>query len=225
MVGRHFLLFFSDHHGAPFSTHQDLVLGALNILAVDFVLIGTCRQQSRLIDQIFQIGSREPGRTLSNDFQIDIFGQGNLAGMYLQDLGPATNIRKRHNHLAIETSGTQQRRIKNIRTVGGSNQDDPLVRFKTIHLNQQLVKSLFTLIVTAPHTSATMTTDGIYFIDEYDTGSVFLSLHKKITDPTGTNTDKHFNKIGTGDGEKRHPGFTGYRPAQQGFSGSRCTDQ
>ena len=56
--------------------------------------------------------------------------------MYLQDFGTSLDIRTVYYNLAIETAGTQQRRIQNIRTVGCGNHNDAFVSAETVHLNQ-----------------------------------------------------------------------------------------
>ena len=57
VVGSHFLFFFADHHGTALGTHHDLILGALKILAVDFILVGTCGKKGSFVNQVFQIRS------------------------------------------------------------------------------------------------------------------------------------------------------------------------
>ena len=47
-----------------------------------------------------------------------------------------SGIRAVNNYLAIKSTGAYQCGIENIRTVGGSNQDNSFIRLKTIHLNQ-----------------------------------------------------------------------------------------
>ena len=59
--------------------------------------------------------------------------------MDTQDFFAASDIRVRHHDLAVETTGAQQRRVKHVRTVGCSDQDDAFVRFKPIHFNKELV--------------------------------------------------------------------------------------
>ncbi len=49
---------------------------------------------------------------------------------------------------------------------------------KSIHFNKQLVKRLFTLIMTAAKTCATLTTYCINFINENNTRSIFLRVFK-----------------------------------------------
>ena len=68
--------------------------------------------------------------------------------MYFQDLLTTANIRQAYDYLTVETTRAQQCRVKYVRTVGGRNNDNAFVTFKTIHFYQHLVKGLFTLIVT-----------------------------------------------------------------------------
>ena len=56
--------------------------------------------------------------------------------MYLQDFGTSLDIRTVYYNLAVETAGTQQRRVQNIRTVGCSNHNDAFVSTEAVHLNQ-----------------------------------------------------------------------------------------
>ncbi len=139
--------------------------------------------------------------------------------MDLKDLFPPTNIGEGHHHLAVKAARPQQSGVQHIRTVGGGNHDHPLIAFKTIHLYQQLVERLFPLIMAPAQTGATVAAYRIDFIDEDDTGGVLLCLFEHIAHASSTDTDKHFDKIGTGNRKKRHLGFTGNRLRQQGFTG------
>ena len=76
--------------------------------------------------------------------------------MHFQDEFTATNIGQRYDYLAIKSARSQQRRIQNVRPVGGCDNDDAFGAFETIHLNQHLIQGLLTLIVPTTETSATM---------------------------------------------------------------------
>ena len=65
-----------------------------------------------------------------------------------------------------------------------------------------------------------MTTDGVDLVDEHDARRIFLCLLEHIAHARGTDTDKHFHKVGTGDREKGHFGFAGNSARQQGFTGT-----
>ena len=117
--------------------------------------------------------------------------------MYFQDLFTTTHIRQADHNLTVETARTQQCWVKNVRPVSGCNNDDAFVTFETIHLNQHLVQSLFTFIVTATQTCATLATYGIDFIDEDNARCCFLGLFEHVTHTRCTNTDEHFHEVRT----------------------------
>src|SRR5258708_14270678 len=104
--------------------------------------------------------------------------------MYAENLFAAANIRKRHYNAAIKASWPQQRGIKHVWAVRGSNQDYAFVRFKAIHLHQELVQRLFALIVSAAKSGAAMASDSANFVNEDDPGSIFLARSKQIANTT-----------------------------------------
>src|SRR5207244_2140441 len=116
----------------------------------------------------------------SQNVQVNVLSERNLLGVNAKHFLAATDIRTAHDHAAVETAGTQQRRVKNIRTVSGSHQDHAVVGLKTVHLDEQLVQRLLTLIVTAAQTGATVTADSVDFIDEDDAGSILLALFEEV---------------------------------------------
>ena len=78
----------------------------------------------------------------------------------------------------------------------------PVVAFKTVHLNQQLVQGLFALVIPAAQTSTTMTPDSVNFIDEDDARRVLLGILEHVADASRTDADEHLDKIRTRDAEK-----------------------
>ena len=49
----------------------------------------------------------------------------------------ALDVGPRHDDAAVETAGAQQRRIENVGTVGGGDQDDAFVGFEAVHFDEQ----------------------------------------------------------------------------------------
>ena len=74
-------------------------------------------------------------------------------------------------------------------------------------------------------TGTAMASDGVDFVNEDDAGRVLLALFEEIADAAGTDADKHFHEVGTGNGEEGDVGLTGDRAGEEGFAGSRRTDQ
>ena len=88
--------------------------------------------------------------------------------MHAQDLLAALHIRTVDRNLTVKTTGTQQRRIQNVRAVGGGDQDDRLALLKTVHLDKQLVERLLALVVTAAQASSALTSHGIDLVNKDD---------------------------------------------------------
>ncbi len=113
--------------------------------------------------------------------EVDIVrGQLHFLGVNLQDLlrGPsgraAPPAHGGRNGRDAEAPGP------GIRTVGGGQDDDAVVARKAIHLGEQLVQSLLTLVVAEDPPLSRFLTDGIDLIDEHDAGRLFVGLLKQI---------------------------------------------
>ena len=125
------------------------------------------------------------------------------------------------HHLAVKAARTQQCRVQHVGTVGGGDDDDRFGGIKAIHLDQQLVQGLLTLVIATTEARAAMTADRVDFVDENDAGAVLLGLLEHVANPAGTDADEHFYEVRTRDVEKWHTGFTGHSTAQQGLTRTR----
>jgi hypothetical protein len=110
--------------------------------------------------------------------------------------------------------------IQDIWAVCGSNQNDSFVGFKTIHLDEKLIESLFSFVVSTTQACSSMPSDCVYFIDKNDAWGISFPLVVKVSDSRSSNTYEHLNKISTGNAEKGHTGFAGNGFGQQCFSSS-----
>src|SRR6202021_436358 len=106
--------------------------------------------------QVGQVGSSQAGSAAAQHGKIDIVAQRNLLGMHPQNGLAAPHVGAIHYHAAIKTAGAEQRRIENVGSVRSSHQDDAFVGFEAVHLNQQLVQGLLTLVVPAAQACATV---------------------------------------------------------------------
>jgi hypothetical protein len=137
-----------------------------------------------------------------------------------QDTGTSLEVREVDSDLSVETARTKQSRIKNVDTICGGNGNDTGVSVETIHLDQNLVDSLFALVVTPALTTTALTSDGINLINEDDAGGVLLCLAKDVTDTGSSHTDKHLYKLGTRDTDERNTGLSGNSLGEKSLSGS-----
>ena len=207
--------------GLLFRAHDNLQEGILNILHANQALVAACRQQSCLIEQIFQIRAGETSGRLCNRVKANIRIKLLAARMYLQNVLAALHIRCADINLTVKTSRTQQRRIQNILTVGRCDDDDALVCTETVHLNQQLVQRLLALVVSAAKACASVTANRINLINKDNCRRLFLRLAEQVAHTRCADTDVQLYEVRTGDGQERNACFTGNRTRQQGFTGSR----
>ena len=156
------------------------------------------RQNRGFIDHIRKIRADRPARGQGNIFQIDGLVHVDILGMHLQDVDTALQVRFLNDDAAVETSGTQQRRVQDLRPVRGCQDQQSFGCVKTVHLREQLVQCLLTLIIAAVAARVPALADRVDLIDKNDAGRVLLRLIKQVPDPGGADADEHLHKIGTG---------------------------
>ena len=162
-----------------------------------------------------------PGVRRATAFQVDIGSHRLALGVHLQDVEAAPQVRRLNRDLAVEPPRTQQRRIEDVRPVGGGDQDHAAAYVEPVHLDQQLVEGLLAFVVAAAHTGATVPTHGIDLVNEDDCGRILLSLLEQIADPGGADTDEHLHEVRAGDRIERHSSLAGDGSRQQRLAGAR----
>ena len=147
--------------------------------------------------------------------------------MDLEDGLPTSQIRPVHDHLAVEPPRANQRRVQNVRTVGGGHDDHALGGVEAVHLRQQLVERLLALVVTADEAAGAgaRLADGVQLVDEDDAGRLVLGLLEEVAHACGAHAHEHLDELGAGQREERHVGLTGDRAGQQRLAGAGRTDE
>src|SRR4030042_6196868 len=98
-------------------------------------------------------------------------------------------------HLTIKTTGAKQGRIEHIWAVG-SCQDDHLMGYvEAIHLNQELIKRLLTLVVDVADACTTSAANGIQLVNENNGWGSGFRLFEQGAYTAGTYTNEHLNKF------------------------------
>ena len=100
--------------------------------------------------------------------------------------------------------GPQQRRVEDVGTVGGRDQDDPAADVEAVHLDEQLVQGLLALVVAAAHAGAAVPADGVDLVDEDDGRGVLLGLLEQVAHPARADADEHLDEVRAGDRVERH---------------------
>ena len=173
-----------------------------------------------LIHHVGQVGAHGARGSQGNILKVHALIQKHILGMYLEDVDTSIEVRLIHYDTPVKTSGTEQGRVQDFRTVGCAQYQKSLGGIKTIHLGKKLVQCLLTLIIAA-HTAVTAASNGINLVDENDTGRILRCILKQVTDTGGAHTHEHFHKVGTGQGVERHMGLACHCLCKQGLTGSR----
>src|SRR6266508_2020891 len=101
--------------------------------------------------------------------------------MHLQDGDTSLVIGRVDHDLSIEPPWSQERRIEHVRPVRGRQHHDTFAARKAVHLGQDLIERLLTLVVTSERTrSAARAPDRVDLVDEDDGGSDLPRLRKKF---------------------------------------------
>src|SRR6185312_7303622 len=192
----------------------------LELLHRDLAVAGAGGQQRGLVDQVGEVGTGEAGGLAGQRVEVDVAGERLAAGVYFKDVFAAFAVRSVDDDLTVEAAGPQQRRVEDVGSVGGGDQDDVVLHLEAVHLDQELVQRLLALVVTAAHAGATMAADGVDLVHEDDAGRVLLRLLEEVADTAGADADEHLDEVRAGDREERHPGLAGDGAGEQGLAGA-----
>ena len=206
-------------------THLHLEYGLVHVLHVDEAVAAAHCEQCRLVHKVFKIGARKAGSALGDGVEVDILRKLLVSGVDLQyRLAPA-DIGQADIYLTVKAAGTQQRVIKDIRSVRRRHDYDALVAAEAVHLNEQLVERLLALIVSAAETAASLAADSVDLIDEDDRRGDLLCLLKQVAHTACADADIEFDKVRARNRQELHTGFARDSLCKQGLTGSRRADE
>ena len=150
--------------------------------------------QGGLVDDVGQIRARRAHRGAGDGGVIDILGRGDITGMHAQHSLAAAKIGQIHRDAAVKAAGAQQGGVQNLRTVGSAQHHNTLGGVKAVHLGQQLVERLLTLIVGGQTHRVALLADSVDFINKDDARSLFIGLLEQIAHAGRARAYEHFNK-------------------------------
>ena len=194
------LLLLTDEH--DLDRLEEIRLGYL----LSSMLDGSNR---RLIHHVCEVCTDRTGGCQCDLVEVDGIIQLHISCMHLQNIDTTLEVRLLHDDTTIETTRTKQRRIENLRTVRRAHDHDALRRIEAIHLGQQLIQGLLTLLVST-EAGISRLTDGIDLIDEDDAWCRLCRLLEQITHTARTDADEHLDEIRTGQTVERHLCLAGH---------------
>jgi cell division protease FtsH len=110
----------------------------------------------------------------------------------VKDLLAAVDIGPRNDDLTVEAARPQKRWVEHVGPVGRGDDDDALIGFKAVHLDEQLVERLLALVVAiakdkvlmgTERKSMVMTEDEKRMTAYHEAGHAIVALHEPASDP------------------------------------------
>ena len=225
MIGDATPLRLVEHAAFLLDAGHDAFDGVEEILEGDRDGVATGRDDGGFVHQIGDVRAGEPGREGRDPIAIDVGRKLDLAHVHVEDLPAALLIGAIDQHLAVEATGPQQRRIEDFRTVGGGQQNDPDARVEAVEFGEELIERLLLLVDAAECALHAAAAERIELVDEDDAGRGLAGLLEQVADAGRPDADEHFDELGSRYGEERDVRLSGDRSRQQRLAGARRADQ
>ena len=121
---------------ASLRPQDDPVPGLVDVFGEDDVPVVPDGHDGRLVDQIGQVGPREPGGGPGHRIEIDVVGQVLPLGVHGQDGRPFGLVGQGDLHLPVEAARAQEGRVEHLGPVGGGHDHHPGGGVEAVHLGQ-----------------------------------------------------------------------------------------
>ena len=135
------------------------------------------------------------------------------------------DVRLVDQHLAVEPSRAQQRRVEHFGAVRRGHDDDALARIEAVHLGEELIQGLLAFFVAAHRALRANLPEGVELVDEDDAGGLGLGLLEEVADARGAHADEHLDELRAAEAEERHVRLAGDGPGQQRLARARRADE
>src|SRR6266550_7959602 len=161
VVGHDPFLFLGDDARTALGTKGDLLERLLEVDLADGLFVATRGEDRGLVHDVRQVGAGEAGRDLRDPKQLHVLVERLAADVHVEDRAAALDVGAIEHDLAVEAAGPQERRVEDVRTVRGGDDDDVGAGVEAVHLDQDLVQGLLALVVRAAEAGATLAADRV----------------------------------------------------------------
>ena len=214
------------HHAALLrGARDDLVDRLGDVLHGDELAVGACGEDCCLVEQVLDVRSREARCQAGKALEVDRRRKRLVAAVHLEYLLAPFHVGDVDVDLSVESAGTHERGIEYIRAVGRRHDDDAVVGLEAVHLDEQLVERLFTLVVAAAEPRAALASHGVDFVDEDYARHAVLRLIEEVAHSRRAHTHEHLDEVRTADGEEGNVRLSGNGFRKQRLARSGRADE
>ena len=132
---------------------------------------------------------------------------------------------ERHDDLAVEAAGPEQRGVEHVGAVRGGHHHDALGRLEAVHLREHLVERLLALVVPATEAGAALAADRVDLVDEDDRGRLLAGGLEQVTHARRADADEHLHEVGARHRDERHARLARDRAGDERLAGAGRADE
>ena len=209
MISGRLFFVFGDDHALSLASHGDFVACLDEIFHFEVFGVASGGDERGFIGDVFEFCARSAWCESSDRIEVDVARNGFIFSMDFEDTSSPADVGAWDDDAAVESPGSEQSGVENVGAVCRRHDDDSVVRFKSVHFDEQLVEGLFAFVVPAAQSGAAISPNGIDFVDEDDASPASLCLIEELTDATCAHADEHFDEIRPRNAIERHASFAG----------------
>ena len=162
------LLLRCHHLCLLLKTADDAVYGVEEVLLAHHLAVVACCDEGSLVADVGDVGTGESRSLACQHVDVHLLVHLDRLQMHLEDVAALGEVWEVYVYLAVETSCTQKGLVEHVDAVGGSEDDDTGVGAEAVHLGEQGVQRVLSLVVAAhSRVAAAGTADGVNLVDKY----------------------------------------------------------
>mmetsp|Transcript_19865 Transcript_19865/g.50816 ORF Transcript_19865/g.50816 Transcript_19865/m.50816 type:complete len:448 (-) Transcript_19865:200-1543(-) len=206
--------------GAALQASDDAVGGIVDLLQSHSRLVAARGKDGRLVHQVLKVGTAEAGGALGHLLQSDLLGELLVLDVHPENLLAALDVRQANLHATVKAARAQKCAVKDVCAVRCRNNNDTAVALEAVHLSQDLVQGLLTLVVATAHARAALATNGIDLVDEDDARGLLLRLLEDVAYAGRAHTNEELDELGGRRLDEGHTRLTCQRLRHQRLTSS-----
>src|SRR6266851_5509191 len=179
VVGEDATLFLGQHL-LLLEARDDALEGGVEVHLRQRLVAAATGEDRGFVADVRELGAGEAARLPRDLTEVDVRSERLAARVYGENRGAAGEVGRRHEQLAVEAAGTEERGVEILDAVRRAHHDDLLRAFEAVQLDEQLVERLILLAIETA--AGALRADGVELIDEDDRGRVLARLAEELAD-------------------------------------------
>ena len=169
-----------------------------HVIRLDEVGAAADGDGGRLVADVRELSAGEARKVLGELERVNLRVHVSLGEVNLENLGARVDAGLGHGHLAIESTGSHERGVQEIRAIGRADEDHAGVGGEPVHLGQQLVQRLLVLLRALGARRRAPRAERVDLVHEDQARRVHSRAFEQIADARGSDADDDLDKLGAG---------------------------